>query len=214
MIAEGFPPGLMLQDLGQKMNGVEFEHLCNGWKTTQDPRPSSHASHAATRQAAASESGRCRLNGGDQKRWPSNRLELVDRVGAIVVLIAGHLALKYGIKPPIPSNLHIRVRSSSASLFMSTWPQYGAMGEFSRLLSRLFARQGNPPRPRRHFCPATAQCGLAGVCMGRRLAPLPAELRTIHPTPPGQITVRGKASTSSAWKTFAQGTGQAGAIRR
>jgi hypothetical protein len=26
-------------------------------------------------------------------------------VGAIVALIAGHLALKYGIKPPIPSNL-------------------------------------------------------------------------------------------------------------
>jgi mono/diheme cytochrome c family protein len=27
VIAEGFPPGLMLQDLGQKMNAVEFEHL-------------------------------------------------------------------------------------------------------------------------------------------------------------------------------------------
>jgi mono/diheme cytochrome c family protein len=27
MIAEGFPPNLMPQDLGQKMNGLEFEHL-------------------------------------------------------------------------------------------------------------------------------------------------------------------------------------------
>ena len=40
VIAEGFPPGLMLQDLGQKMNAVEFEHLVH-WledhKGARDP---------------------------------------------------------------------------------------------------------------------------------------------------------------------------------
>ena len=38
VIAEGFPPGLMLQDLRQKMNDESSSALCNGWKTTQEAK--------------------------------------------------------------------------------------------------------------------------------------------------------------------------------
>ena len=103
-------------------------------------------------------------------------------VGAIVVLIAGHLALKYGIKPPIPSNLlYAYTIIIGITIYVYLASNTARWESFSRPLSRLFARQGNPPRPRRHFRPATAQCGLAGVCMGRRLAPVAR--RVAHHSP-------------------------------
>jgi mono/diheme cytochrome c family protein len=115
-------------------------------------------------------------------------------LGAIVVLIAGHLALKYGIKPPIPSNL---LYAYTVIIAIAIYVYLASSSErwqsFATPLSRLFAARETRIARGVIFVLLPLSVGWLVYAWGGGSPQLPAELRTIHPTPPGQITVRGKS---------------------
>jgi mono/diheme cytochrome c family protein len=115
-------------------------------------------------------------------------------VGAIVVLIGGHLALKYGIQPPIPSNLLYAYTAILAiAIYVYLASNTARWESFSTPLSRLFVAPETRLARGIFFVLLPLSVGWLVYAWGGASAQLPAELRTIHPTPPGQITVRGKS---------------------
>jgi mono/diheme cytochrome c family protein len=115
-------------------------------------------------------------------------------LGAIVVLIAGHLALKYGIQPPIPSNL---LYAYTVILGIAIYVYLGSntvrWQSFTTPLRRLFVARETRIARGIIFVLLPLSVGWLVYAWGGGSPQLPAELRTIHPTPPGQITVRGKS---------------------
>jgi mono/diheme cytochrome c family protein len=114
--------------------------------------------------------------------------------GAIVVLIAGHLALKYGIKPPIPSNLlYAYTVIIAIAIYVYLASNTARWERFSTPVSRLFVARETRIARAIIFVLLPLSVGWLVYAWGSGSPQLPAELRTIHPTPPGQITVRGKS---------------------
>ena len=115
-------------------------------------------------------------------------------VGAVVVLIAGHLALKYGIKPPIPSNLlYAYTVILAIAIYVYLASNTARWESFSRPLSRLFVARETRMARGVIFVLLPLSVGWLVYAWGGGSPQLPAELRTIHPAPPGQITVRGRS---------------------
>ena len=115
-------------------------------------------------------------------------------VGAIVLLIAGHLALKYGIKPPIPSSLlyaYTAIIAIAIYVYLASSTQ--RWRSFAEPLSRLFVARETRIARGILFVLLPLSIGWLVYAWGGGAPQLPAELRTIHPAPPGQITVRGKS---------------------
>jgi mono/diheme cytochrome c family protein len=117
-------------------------------------------------------------------------------LGAVAVLIAGYFALKYGITPPIPSSLlYAYIGLIAIAIYVYLASNTARRQSFSAPLSRLFvARETRIPRAI-IFVLVPLGVGWLVYAWGSGSPQLPAELRTIHPTPPGQITVRGKNFT-------------------
>jgi mono/diheme cytochrome c family protein len=114
---------------------------------------------------------------------------------AIVVLIAGHLALKYGIKPPIPSNLLYAYTAIIAiAIYVYLAADSARWQRFTTPLLRLFVARETWLARTIVFVLIPLAAGWLVYAWGGGEAQLPAEQRTIHPAPPGQITVRGKPS--------------------
>jgi mono/diheme cytochrome c family protein len=115
-------------------------------------------------------------------------------LGAIVVLIAGHLALKYGIKPPIPSSLLYAYTGIIAiAIYVYLASNTERWERFSTPLSRLFSARETRIARGIIFVLLPLSVGWLVYAWGSGSPQLPAELRSIHPTPPGQTTVRGKS---------------------
>jgi mono/diheme cytochrome c family protein len=115
-------------------------------------------------------------------------------VGAIVVLIGGHLALKYGIKPPIPSNLlYAYTVIIAIAVYVYLASNTARWQSFTTPLSRLLVARETRVARSILFVLLPLSVGWLVYAWGGGSPQLPAELRTIHPTPPGQITVRGKS---------------------
>jgi mono/diheme cytochrome c family protein len=115
-------------------------------------------------------------------------------LGAIIVLIAGHLALKYGIKPPIPSSLLYAYTGIIAiAIYVYLASNTERWERFSTPLARLFSARETRIARGIIFVLLPLSVGWLVYAWGSGSPQLPAELRSIHPTPPGQITVRGKS---------------------
>jgi mono/diheme cytochrome c family protein len=115
-------------------------------------------------------------------------------LGAIVALIAGHLALKYGIKPPIPSNLlYAYTVIIGIAIYVYLSSNTARWQSFTAPLGRLFVARETRIARGINFVLLPLSVGWLVYAWGGGSPQLPAELRTIHPTPPGQITVRGKS---------------------
>ena len=115
---------------------------------------------------------------------------------ATVALVVGHLALKYGIKPPIPSSLlYAYTAIIGIAIYVYLASDTGRWRGFVTPLSRLFVAQET--RMARGILYVLLPLGVGGLvyAWGGGSAGLPAEQRTIHPAPPSQITVRGKNYT-------------------
>jgi mono/diheme cytochrome c family protein len=115
-------------------------------------------------------------------------------LGTVVVLIACYFALKYGITPPIPSSLlYAYMGLIAIVIYVYLSSNTARWQSFSAPLSRLFvARETRIPRAIL-FVLLPLGVGWLVYAWGSSAAQLPAELRTVHPAPPGQITVRGKS---------------------
>ncbi len=114
--------------------------------------------------------------------------------GAIVALLAGHLALKYGIRPPIPSNLlYAYTVIIGIAIYVYLASNTSRWQDFSMPLSRLFSARETRLARGILFVVLPLSAGWLVYAWGGGSSQLPAELRTVHPTPPGQITVRGKS---------------------
>jgi mono/diheme cytochrome c family protein len=114
--------------------------------------------------------------------------------GAIVVLIAGHLVLKYGIQPPIPSNLlYAYTVIIAIAIYIYLASNTERWQRFAAPLSHLFVARETRVARGIFFVLLPLSVGWLVYAWGGGSLQLPAELRTIHPTPPGQITVRGKS---------------------
>jgi mono/diheme cytochrome c family protein len=118
-------------------------------------------------------------------------------LGAAAVLIAGHLALKYLVPlftAPIPSSL---LYSYDIIIAIAIYIYLAADSErwrrFSTPIVRLFVAPETWLARAVVFVLLPLAGGWLVYAWGGGTAQLPAELRTVHPTPPGQITVRGKA---------------------
>jgi mono/diheme cytochrome c family protein len=114
-------------------------------------------------------------------------------LGAVVVLIVGHLALKYGIQPPIPASLlNAYTAIIAIALYVYLAADTARWQRFSTPLVRLFV--GPETRLVRTMVFVLLPLGVGWLvyAWGGGGGALPAELRTIHPTPPSQINVRGK----------------------
>jgi mono/diheme cytochrome c family protein len=117
-------------------------------------------------------------------------------LGAIVVVIAGHFALKYGIKPPIPSNLlfaYTMIIAIAVYVYLASNTE--RWESFVTPLSRLFVARETRLARGVIFVLLPLSVGWLVYAWGSGSPQLPAELRTIHPTPPGQITAWGKSFT-------------------
>jgi mono/diheme cytochrome c family protein len=115
-------------------------------------------------------------------------------VGAVVVLIAGHLALKYGIQPPIPSNLLFAYTAIiGIAIYVYLASNTARWESFRTPVSRLFVARETRIARGVIFVLLPLSVGWLVYAWGGGAPQLPAELRTIHPTPPGQVTVRGKS---------------------
>jgi mono/diheme cytochrome c family protein len=115
-------------------------------------------------------------------------------VGAIVALIAGHLALKYGIRPPIPSNLlYAYTVIIGIAIYVYLASNTSRWQSFAMPVSRLFVARETRIARGIVFVVLPLSVGWLVYAWGGGSSQLPAELRTVHPTPPGQITVRGKS---------------------
>jgi mono/diheme cytochrome c family protein len=114
--------------------------------------------------------------------------------GAIVALLAGHLALKYGIRPPIPSNLlYAYTVIIGIAIYVYLASNTSRWQDFSMPLLRLFSARETRIARGILFVVLPLSVGWLVYAWGGGSSQLPAELRTVHPTPPGQITVRGKS---------------------
>ncbi len=117
-------------------------------------------------------------------------------VVAIVALVVGHLALKYGIKPPIPSNLlYAYTVIIGIAIYVYLAADTARWRSFVTPLSRLFISHEARIARSTLFVLIPLGVGWLVYAWGGGSAGLPAEQRTIHPTPPSQITVRGKGYT-------------------
>jgi len=114
-------------------------------------------------------------------------------VGAVIALVAGHLLLKYGIKPPIPSNLlYAYTMIIAIALYVYLASDTARWHRFTTPLSRLFLARETRSARGVVFVLFPLAVGWLVYAWGGGSSQLPAEQRTIHPTPPSQITVRGK----------------------
>ena len=115
---------------------------------------------------------------------------------AIVGLMAGHLALKYGIKPPIPSNLlYAYTVIIGIAIYVYLGSDTARWRRFADPLTCLFLAQETRLARGIVFILIPLGAGWLVYAWGGSAAQLPAEQRTIHPTPPSQITVWGKSFT-------------------
>jgi mono/diheme cytochrome c family protein len=114
--------------------------------------------------------------------------------GAIAALLAGHLALKYGIRPPVPSNLlYAYTVIIGIAIYVYLASDTSRWQDFSMPLLRLFSARETRIARGILFVVLPLSVGWLVYAWGGGSSQLPAELRTVHPTPPGQITVRGKS---------------------
>ena len=112
---------------------------------------------------------------------------------AIVALVVGHLALKHGIKPPIPSNLlYAYTVIIGIAIYVYLASDTVRWQRFVIPLSRLFLEQEYWLARTIVFVLMPLAGGWLVYAWGGGAAGLPAEQRSIHPTPPSQMTVRGK----------------------
>lgn len=117
-------------------------------------------------------------------------------IGAVAVLIAGYFALRYGITPPIPSSLlYAYIGLIAIAIYVYLSSNTARWQSFSAPLSRLFVARETRIARAIIFVLLPLSVGWLVYAWGSGSPQLPAELRTIHPTPPGQITVRGKNFT-------------------
>jgi mono/diheme cytochrome c family protein len=114
-------------------------------------------------------------------------------LGAVLVLVAGHLALKYGIQPPIPSNLlYAYTVIIAIAIFVYLSSNTARWQSFAAPIAHLFVAHETRFVRAIVFVLLPLGTGWLIYAWGSGTVQLPAELRTIHPAPPGQITVRGK----------------------
>jgi mono/diheme cytochrome c family protein len=114
--------------------------------------------------------------------------------GAIVLLIALHLVLRFGITPPIPSSLlYAYTGLIAVAIYVYLASSTVRWQRFASPLSRLFTAREMSLARGIIFVIVPLTAGWLVYAWGSGTAQLPAELRTIHPAPPGQITVRGKS---------------------
>jgi len=117
-------------------------------------------------------------------------------IGVIVALVAGYLALKYLLPlftAPIPSNLlYAYTVILAIALYVYLASDTERWNRFTDPLSRLFVAQEMRVARGVLFVLLPLAAGWLVYAWGSGAAQLPAEQRTIHPTPPSQITVREK----------------------
>ena len=115
-------------------------------------------------------------------------------LGAMVVLVGGHLALKYGITPPIPSTLlYAYTVIIGIAVYVYLASDTRRWQRFASPIAHLFVDHETRVARGILFVLLPLGVGWLVYAWGSSAAQLPAEQRTIHPTPPGQITVRGKS---------------------
>ena len=114
-------------------------------------------------------------------------------LGALVVLVGGHLALKYGITPPIPSTLlYAYTAIIGIAIYVYLASDTLRWQRFASPIGHLFVDHETRLARGILFVLFPLGIGWLVYAWGGSSAQLPAEQRTIHPAPPGQITVRGK----------------------
>lgn len=118
-------------------------------------------------------------------------------IGATVALVVVHLALKYLIPQftaPIPSSLLYSYDAITAiAIYVYLASNSARWQRFVTPLSRLFTAQETWLARLIVFVLLPLGGGWLVYAWGGSSAQLPAEQRSIHPTPPSQITVRGKS---------------------
>jgi mono/diheme cytochrome c family protein len=115
-------------------------------------------------------------------------------LGAMVALVGGHLALKYGITPPIPSTLlYAYTVIIGIAIYVYLASDTRRWQRFASPIGHLFVDHETRMARGILFVLLPLGVGWLVYAWGSGSAQLPAEQRTIHPTPPGQITVRGKS---------------------